>query len=53
MRNEHMHVDWDVTGYPCFYVHGFSGDQKNDEQLLSSLLEEFTKVLERRPGGGA
>jgi hypothetical protein len=28
------HVDWDARGYPCFYIHGFSGDQKRDEPVL-------------------
>lgn len=28
------HHSHDVTGYPCFYIHGLSGDQKRDEATL-------------------
>jgi hypothetical protein len=28
------HVDFDATGYPCYYIHGLSGDQKRDDDTL-------------------
>jgi hypothetical protein len=28
-----VHVGSDVTGYPCYFIHGFSGDQKRDVRL--------------------
>jgi len=36
-----MHVDHDVTGYPVFYIHGFSGEQKWDEAALEQYRQQL------------
>lgn len=36
--NWEMHYDWDVDGYPCFYLHGLAGDQKEDRKSLNEAL---------------
>ena len=28
-----VHYGHDVTGYPCYYIHGFAGDQKRDDAM--------------------
>lgn len=43
------HYDWDMTGYPCFYLHGLSGDQKRDKASLDAskkLIEAAPDLLE-------
>jgi len=40
-----MHVEHDPTGYPCFYIHGLSGDQKHDEAKLA----EYVRLFEAAP----
>ncbi len=30
------HVSWDVTGYPCFFVHGLAGGEKRDLLRLTA-----------------
>jgi hypothetical protein len=36
-----MHYEWDATGYPVFYVHGLSGEDKRDRNKLDALLVQF------------
>lgn len=36
-----MHHSVDVTGYPCFFVHGLSGAQKYDQKLLDTYMAMF------------
>ena len=31
-----VHHGFDVTGYPCFYIHGLSGEQKRDKSALEA-----------------
>lgn len=28
-----VHHSHDVAGYPCYFIHGFSGQQKNDKAM--------------------
>ena len=42
MRGLQMHFAHDVSGYPCFYIHGMSGDQKRDAKALASHVRLFT-----------
>lgn len=46
MRGLEMHFAHDCTGYPCFYIHGMSGDQKRDEKALASHVRLFTAAPE-------
>lgn len=39
-----MHYEYDCTGYPCFYVHGISGDDKRDTALLNEYVKLFRKA---------
>lgn len=40
-----VHWQHDVTGYPAFYIHGLSGDQKRDQ----AKLDEYAKLIEQVP----
>jgi hypothetical protein len=41
-----MHFDWDVTGYPVFYVHGLAGEGKRDRNKLDAMLVLFEAAPE-------
>jgi hypothetical protein len=39
------HYAFDVTGYPCFFIHGISGEQKHN----AVVLEANTKLIAAAP----
>lgn len=44
-----IHYEYDLSGYPCFFIHGFSGDQKRDEDTLCAnarLIAAAPELLE-------
>ncbi len=47
------HFAHDVTGYPAFYIHGMSGDQKRDEPTLQAnakLIAAAPELLQSLEG---
>lgn len=44
-----MHYSYDVTGYPCFYIHGLSGDQKRDLKTLEANVNYIALSREAIP----
>lgn len=44
-----VHYAHDVTGYPCYFIHGFSGIDKSDDELHAAnmrLISAAPELLE-------